>query len=562
MPLYPIPQSVLAASAVTHADALFCLSSDSPGPVMFGWLAPVVLLPESFLELGEEAQCGVACHELLHVRRHDWLITLLEELAGALFWFNPAVWWLLAQARLAREQLVDAEVVRLTASREPYIDALLSIARQRPKLDLAPAALFLRRRHLTQRMQSLLKEVSVSRLRLLTSYGSIAAILLLAGWFAVASFPLMGRPVIEPASDRTVAATPVAPVPHAGTRSCRARSVQDPGRSCTDSVPVPPDPHEPINGAIQVPATPADRAAALSLLERARQNSNMHIRGTPPFSLRASFVAGGNVTYTGSGELTETWLSGQRWRWTASLGNYSHVRIGSGNVGYDETPVRAIPMWVHLLRNAIFAPVPPVSGAGLRTAAIQWNGNPATCLLVSGMPATATPARLWEEREYCIDNASGLLQVQSVAPGAYVVYGYGRGTDFHGRLIPDQITVYLGGVTALEAQLTIVDAGSVDQSLVTPTPEMTARGLGIALQVPARLPLNVPSPLVSGKARPVIVLAEIDGEGHVLEAEVSAASDPALSQTALDFVKNRPFPAAVATQREVYVNVRFVPASQ
>jgi hypothetical protein len=31
-------------------------------------LNPVVLLPESSLELGEEAQCTVACHELLHVR--------------------------------------------------------------------------------------------------------------------------------------------------------------------------------------------------------------------------------------------------------------------------------------------------------------------------------------------------------------------------------------------------------------------------------------------------------------------------------------------------------------
>ena len=143
-----------------------------------------------------------------------------------------------------------------------------------------------------------------------------------------------------------------------------------------------------------------------------------------------------------------------------------------------------------------------------------------------------------------------------------MVYGYGRGTEFHGRLIPDQITVYLGGVTSLEAQLTIIDAGSVDPNSLTPTPEMTARGLGIALQMPMRLPLNVPSPLVSGKARPVIVLAEIDGEGHVMEAEVSAASDPALSQAALDLVKNRPFPAAMATQREVYVTVRFVPASQ
>ena len=64
------------------------------------------------------------------------------------------------------------------------------------------------------------------------------------------------------------------------------------------------------------------------------------------------------MTYTGSGELTETWLSGQRWRWTASLGNYSQVRIGSGNVGFDETPVRAVPMWVHLLRNAIFCSGP------------------------------------------------------------------------------------------------------------------------------------------------------------------------------------------------------------
>ncbi|HJT86798.1 MAG TPA: M56 family metallopeptidase, partial [Bryobacteraceae bacterium] len=122
MPLYPIPESLRAASSITHADAVFCISSQTRGPVMLGWLAPVVLLPESFLELDEEAQCGVACHELLHVRRHDWLITVLEEIAGAMLWFNPAVWWLLAQAGLAREQLVDSEAVRLTAAREPYID--------------------------------------------------------------------------------------------------------------------------------------------------------------------------------------------------------------------------------------------------------------------------------------------------------------------------------------------------------------------------------------------------------------------------------------------------------
>lgn len=168
LPLYPIPESVHAASAIAHADALFCISPEVPGPVMLGWLAPVVLLPESFLNLDEEAQCGIACHELLHVRRGDWLVTLCEEVAAALMWFNPAAWVLLAQVRLAREQMVDAETVRLTAASEPYINALLAIAR-RQTLDLAPAPVFLRRRHLTRRVHALLKDVSISKLRLLFS---------------------------------------------------------------------------------------------------------------------------------------------------------------------------------------------------------------------------------------------------------------------------------------------------------------------------------------------------------------------------------------------------------
>jgi beta-lactamase regulating signal transducer with metallopeptidase domain len=208
-PVYPIPEAVKAASALTHADALICTSPDACGPVTLGWLAPVVLLPESTLALGDEALCAVLCHELLHVKRHDWLIAIFEELAGALLWFNPAAWWLLAQTRLAREQLVDAESVRLTEAREPYIHSLLSIARTGSMLDLAPAPLFLRKRHLTQRLHLLLKEVSMSNARLFSSYGSIAAIVACAGWFACASFPLVGQP--QAASRQAVSAVAFSP---------------------------------------------------------------------------------------------------------------------------------------------------------------------------------------------------------------------------------------------------------------------------------------------------------------------------------------------------------------
>jgi TonB family protein len=66
-------------------------------------------------------------------------------------------------------------------------------------LDLSPAPLFLRRRHLTKRMHSILTEVSMSRFRLLFSYASMAAILVLAGSLALRSFPLVGAAQLSPA---------------------------------------------------------------------------------------------------------------------------------------------------------------------------------------------------------------------------------------------------------------------------------------------------------------------------------------------------------------------------
>ena len=48
-PLYPSPEPVKAAAALTGAGALVCVSADTAGPVMLGFLSPVVLLPESFL---------------------------------------------------------------------------------------------------------------------------------------------------------------------------------------------------------------------------------------------------------------------------------------------------------------------------------------------------------------------------------------------------------------------------------------------------------------------------------------------------------------------------------
>ncbi len=193
------------------------VSADDIGPVSLGWRRPMILLPDSFLTLDEEAQQAIFCHELLHVTRRDWLVNVLEELIGACLWVHPAIWLLMNQTKQAREQLVDSEVIRLTAAPEPYLAALLAMAGH-PERAWTPAPMFCRRRHLARRIRLLLLERSSSG-RLMCSYVSISMVLGCLCWTATAAFPLMGQPRFKEAAFKaTQSAAPlVASVATSGT---------------------------------------------------------------------------------------------------------------------------------------------------------------------------------------------------------------------------------------------------------------------------------------------------------------------------------------------------------
>jgi protein TonB len=178
----------------TRDGVALLLSADIASPVTFGALRPVVLLPERFPEFDAQVREAILCHELLHVRRRDWVFTVAEELVRMVLWFHPAIWWLLGQIQLAREQAVDREVVARTRARDQYVDALLAIAGARPRLDLAPAPLFLRQRHLKQRVVSILKEVRMSKTRLISSLTASLGVLAAACWMVTAAFPLAAAP--------------------------------------------------------------------------------------------------------------------------------------------------------------------------------------------------------------------------------------------------------------------------------------------------------------------------------------------------------------------------------
>jgi TonB family protein len=172
------------------AGARILISSDITSPVTFGFLRPVILLPDGFESLAASVRNAILCHELLHVRRRDWLFTIVEETIRSLLWFHPAIWWLLGEIQLAREQVVDQAVIRTTGFREPYVDALLAIAGAGPQLDLSPAPLFLRRRHLKQRVVSILKEVPMNRRKSISALVAGLSVVAAACWFITGAIPL------------------------------------------------------------------------------------------------------------------------------------------------------------------------------------------------------------------------------------------------------------------------------------------------------------------------------------------------------------------------------------
>ena len=334
--------------------------------------------------------------------------------------------------------------------------------------------------------------------------------------------------------------------------------------------PLPYDPLELATGPTVVPNTPEQRANILSLLEHARQNSAMHTPGMAPFDIKVSFHSVGKDSRNqGYGEVEETWLDGQTWRWSARLGDYSQLRIFYEGEVYDDKPRGHMPLRLQMVRNAVFWPVVGnFAQSLLRMATAKWEDSELACILISGAinDATATPGRRWEENEYCIDPKTGLLRIHSEAPGIYSVYDYNGGFQFHGRVLPRQMTIVEGGTSVLQIHLDSITDANDDPNQFVPTKKMLAHGPGAVMVGPFRFPEFVRTPAgFSGMIQPVIVHAILDQKGKVLDAEVVQSSDPALAAAALDVVWRSSYLPAQRRdrplQREAFINVKFTPAS-
>ena len=110
-------------------------------PTVLGWLRPVIILPVAAVAQLPPAQVeAVLAHELAHVRRHDYLVNLLQRVAEAVLFYHPAIWWISARVREEREHCCDDLAIEVCGDRDSYATALAELESRRttaPVLGLA-----------------------------------------------------------------------------------------------------------------------------------------------------------------------------------------------------------------------------------------------------------------------------------------------------------------------------------------------------------------------------------------------------------------------------------------
>lgn len=100
-------------------------------PLTIGHLKPVIIFPIALINnLDNDQVEAILLHELAHIKRHDYLLNILQCVMETILCFNPFVWLISKTIREQREFCCDDMVIDEDCNNYAYSRALFIIAQQ------------------------------------------------------------------------------------------------------------------------------------------------------------------------------------------------------------------------------------------------------------------------------------------------------------------------------------------------------------------------------------------------------------------------------------------------
>lgn len=129
----PLAEAMQAAAAEMGVErAVRLRQATSPSqitvPLTYGALRPVIILPFSSAEWPAERLRAALLHEMAHIKRHDWALQMLGQLAVAVYWFHPLIWLAASRMRSESEAACDDLVLNAGMPAQDYAHHLLDVA--------------------------------------------------------------------------------------------------------------------------------------------------------------------------------------------------------------------------------------------------------------------------------------------------------------------------------------------------------------------------------------------------------------------------------------------------
>jgi beta-lactamase regulating signal transducer with metallopeptidase domain len=132
-------------------------SALASSPMTIGYWKPVVLMPIGMMAGLPVAQLeAILAHELAHIRRHDYVINLLQSLVEVVFFYHPATWWISNIIREEREHACDDMALLACGDSIAFAKALATVETGRFSMPKAVMAWMRQKSGLLFRIQRVL----------------------------------------------------------------------------------------------------------------------------------------------------------------------------------------------------------------------------------------------------------------------------------------------------------------------------------------------------------------------------------------------------------------------
>lgn len=199
-------------------------------PTVIGFVKPVILLPVATLSgLSTDQIEMILAHELAHIRRHDFLINLIQAVVETLLFYHPAVWWISHCVRIEREHCCDDMAVAVCGNALQYARALTRLEELR--VDPAHAFIAANGGSLLSRIRRLIGARSESPNGPSRWAAGAALLTVLLALLAAPSLPLLADHSSDDPAKSTKVTAPAAKTAHTEVTVNARKTTDDDGDS-------------------------------------------------------------------------------------------------------------------------------------------------------------------------------------------------------------------------------------------------------------------------------------------------------------------------------------------